>query len=88
MTQSLFTLGFPLKTETDTKTLSDQLAPMLPALFKAADEIGTIHYSRFVALNARTLLSTAGADRKPIGFYQAYPGSSVKDIQALIVDGK
>jgi hypothetical protein len=36
--------------------LSDQLAPLLPALFKAADEIGTIHYSRFAVLSARTLL--------------------------------
>jgi hypothetical protein len=56
MSQSLFTLEFPLKRDTDTKALSDQLAPMLPALFKAADAIGTIHYSRFVVLSARTLL--------------------------------
>jgi hypothetical protein len=56
MSESLFTLGFPLKKDTDTKALSDQLAPMLPALFKAADEIGTFHYSRFVVLSARTLL--------------------------------
>src|SRR5277367_4288305 len=56
MSQSLFTLGFPLKKDTDTKAMSDQLAPTLPALFKAADEIGTIHYSRFVVLSARTLL--------------------------------
>jgi hypothetical protein len=56
MSQSLFTLGFPLKKDTETKALSDHLAPRLPALFKAADEIGTIHYSRFVVLSARTLL--------------------------------
>jgi hypothetical protein len=56
MGQSLFTLGFPLKRDTDTKALSDQLASVLPALFKAADEIGTIHYSRFTVLSARTLL--------------------------------
>src|SRR6266567_1568134 len=30
----------------------------------------------------------AGANRTPIGFYQAYPGLSVQDIHALIVDSK
>ena len=30
----------------------------------------------------------AGANRPPIGFYQAYPGLSVQDIHALIADNK
>jgi hypothetical protein len=30
----------------------------------------------------------AGANRAPIGFYQAYPGVTVQDIHALIADGK
>jgi hypothetical protein len=30
----------------------------------------------------------AGANRSPIGFYQAYPGLSVQDIHALIADSK
>jgi hypothetical protein len=30
----------------------------------------------------------AGANRAPIGFYQAYPGLSVQDIHALIADNK
>jgi hypothetical protein len=30
----------------------------------------------------------AGANREPIGFYQAYPGLSVQDIHALIADRK
>ena len=30
----------------------------------------------------------AGANREPIGFYQAYPGLSVQDIKALIADKK
>jgi hypothetical protein len=30
----------------------------------------------------------AGANRAPIGFYQAYPGLSVQDIKALIADSK
>ncbi len=30
----------------------------------------------------------AGANRTPIGFYQAYPGLTVQDIHALIADSK
>ena len=30
----------------------------------------------------------AGANRTPIGFYQAYPGLTVRDIHALIADSK
>jgi hypothetical protein len=30
----------------------------------------------------------AGANRQPIGFYQAYPGLGVQDIHALIADSK
>jgi hypothetical protein len=30
----------------------------------------------------------AGANRAPIGFYQAYPGLGVQDIHALIADSK
>ena len=56
MSQSHFTLSFPLKQPSDPKALSDQLASMLPALFKAEDSIGTIHYSRFTVLSERTLL--------------------------------
>ena len=30
----------------------------------------------------------SGANRAPIGFYQAYPGLTVQDIHALIADSK
>jgi hypothetical protein len=56
LSQSHFTLSFPLKSSTDTKALADQLSSMMPMLFKAADAIGTIHYSRFTVLSEKTLL--------------------------------
>ena len=56
MSQSHFTLSFPLKQPSDPKALSDQLASLMPALFKAEDAIGTVHYSRFTVLSERTLL--------------------------------
>ena len=62
MSQSHCTLAFPLKTRSDTKALTDQLSPMMPALFAAEDAIGTIHYSRFTVLSERTLLFLADFD--------------------------
>jgi len=56
MSQSHFTLSFPLQTPSDTKALTDQLSPMMPALFEAEDAIGTVHYSRFTVLSDTTLL--------------------------------
>src|SRR5260370_20068151 len=54
MSQSHFTLSFPLKSPADAKVLAEQ--PLMPVLFRAADAIGTIHYSRFTVLSEKTLL--------------------------------
>lgn len=56
MSQSHFTLSFSLKSPADAKVLAEQLPPMMPQLFQAADNIGTIHYSRFTVLSEKTLL--------------------------------
>src|SRR5271170_1865897 len=56
MEQSHFTLSFPLKAPADAKALAEQLPPLMPALFKAEDAIGTVHYSRFTILSEKTLL--------------------------------
>src|ERR1700676_1841481 len=56
MSQSHFTLGFPLKSPADSKALAEQLPPLMSGLFQAADAIGTIHYSRFTVLSEKTLL--------------------------------
>src|SRR6266567_96492 len=56
MSQSHFTLSFPLKSPADAKALAGQLPPLMPQLFQAADTIGTIHYSRFTLLSEKTLL--------------------------------
>jgi hypothetical protein len=54
--QSHFTLRFPVKSPADAKALAVELPPLMPALFEAADAIGTIHYSRFTLLSDKTLL--------------------------------
>src|SRR5271170_4137420 len=56
MSHSHFTLSFPLKAPSDAKALADQLTTVAPALFRAADALGTIHYCRFTVLSEKTLL--------------------------------
>jgi hypothetical protein len=56
MSQNHFTVGFPLKSPADAKSLTEQLASKMPVLFQAAEAIGTIHYSRFALLSEKTLL--------------------------------
>jgi hypothetical protein len=56
MSQSHFTVSFPLRSSSDSKSVAAQLPPMMPGLFQAADAIGRIHYSRFTVLSEKTLL--------------------------------
>jgi len=62
MGQNHFTIRFPLKTPADSKALAEQLPPLMPSLFQAADNIGTIHASRFTILDEKTLLFLADFD--------------------------
>src|SRR5216683_4937008 len=56
MSQNHFTIGFALKSPADATALAEQLSPLMPSLFQAADTIGTVHYSRFTVLSEKTLL--------------------------------
>jgi hypothetical protein len=56
MSQSHFTLSFPLKSPANAKAIAEELPPLMPGLFEAEDAIGTIHYSRFTVLSEKTLL--------------------------------
>jgi hypothetical protein len=56
MSQNHFTLRFPLKAAADAKALSEQLPPLMPGFYRAQDDIGTMHYSRFTVLSDKSLL--------------------------------
>src|SRR5271154_6241395 len=62
MSQNHFTLSFPLKASADAAAIAEQLPPLMPATFKAADTIGTIHYLRFTILSEKTLLFVGDFD--------------------------
>lgn len=56
MSQNHFTLSFPLKSPAAAKALAELLPELMPGLFRAADAIGRVHYSRFTVLSEKTLL--------------------------------
>src|ERR1700733_7307840 len=56
VSQSHFTLRFPLKAQADIQALTEELTALMPVLFEAAETIGTIHYARFTVLSERSLL--------------------------------
>jgi len=56
MSQSHFTLSFPLKSPADAKAIAEELPLLMPGFFETEDTIGTIHYSRFTVLSEKTLL--------------------------------
>src|SRR5271170_1941610 len=56
MSQSHFTLSFPLKTPADAKAIAEELPALMPGLFEVEDAISTIHYSRFTVLSDKTFL--------------------------------
>ena len=89
MTQSHFTFAFPLKAQPDTKALAGDLARLMPALFQAADTIGTVHYSRFTLLSERTLLFLVDFDGEfgPLMSSLATLAGPVFDTAFKYVDG-
>jgi hypothetical protein len=62
MSQNHFTLKFLLKSKEASDALRKLLPTMMPDYFKAADQMGTIHYSRFTFLNDLELLFLADFD--------------------------
>jgi hypothetical protein len=62
LTQSHLTLGFSQQPGTDTAELVAELERAIPLLYKAADELGTVHYARFTLLSQKTLLFLSDFD--------------------------
>jgi hypothetical protein len=60
--QSHLTIEFPIKSPADARVLSAELPPLMPAFAKAQDTLGSVHYSRFLAMNDKTLLFLADID--------------------------
>ena len=48
MSQNHLVLELPIKGPANAKALPDDLPPLMPELAKAQDDLGTVHFSRFM----------------------------------------
>jgi hypothetical protein len=62
MRQSHLALDFPIKSPASAKALTEELPPLMPDFAKTQDELGTVHFSRFMVKGDEKLLFLSDID--------------------------
>ncbi len=62
MSQNHLVIDFPIEAPADAKALADELPPLMPDLAKAQDDLGTVHFSRFMVEGDEKLLFLSDID--------------------------
>ena len=62
MSQSHLALDFPIESPADAKALAEELPALMPDLAKAQDDLGTVHFSRFMLVGDQKLLFLSDID--------------------------
>ena len=62
MSQSHLVIDFPIKGPASAKALPDELSPLMPDLAKVQDELGTVHFNRFMIVGDEKLLLLSDID--------------------------
>ena len=62
MSQSHLVIDFPIKGPANAKALADELPPLMPDFAKAQDDLGTVHFSRFMVEGDEKLLFLSDID--------------------------
>ena len=62
MSQSHLVIDFPIRGAANAKVLPDELPPLMPDLAKAQDDLGTVHFSRFMVEGDEKLLFLSDID--------------------------
>ena len=62
MSQSHLVIDFPIKGPANAKALPEELPPLMPDLAKAQDDLGTVHFSRFMVEGDEKLLFLSDID--------------------------
>ena len=75
MSQSHLVLDFPLKGPAIAKALPEELPPLMPDLAKAQDDLGTVHFSRFMVEGDEKLLFISDIDGEVDTAYRATRGA-------------
>ena len=62
MSQNNLVLDFPIKSPASARALPEELPPLMPDFAKAQDELGTVHFSRFMVKGEEKLLFISDID--------------------------
>ena len=62
MSQSHLVIDFPIKDPADAKALAEELPPLMPDFAKVQDDLGTVHFSRFMIEGDEKLLFLSDID--------------------------
>ena len=62
MSQSHLVIDFPIKGPANAKALPEELPPLMPDLAKVQDDLGTVHFSRFMVVGDEKLLFLSDID--------------------------
>ena len=62
MSQSHLVIDFPIRGQASTKALSEELTALMPDFAKAQDDLGTVHFSRFMLEGDEKLLFLSDID--------------------------
>jgi hypothetical protein len=62
VSQSHLVLDFPIEDAADAKTLTEELPPLMPDFARVQDELGTVHFSRFMLVGDQKLLFLSDID--------------------------
>ncbi len=62
MSQSHLALDFPIKSPASVKALTEELPPLMPDFAKTQDNLGTVHFSRFMVKGDEKLLFLSDID--------------------------
>ena len=62
MSQSFLAIDFPIRSPASARALPDELSALMPDLAKAQDDLGTVHFSRFMVKGDEKLLFLSDID--------------------------
>ena len=62
MSQSHLTIDFPIKGPANAKALAKELPPFMPDFARTQDQLGTVHFSRFMVKGDEKLLFLSDID--------------------------
>ena len=85
MPQDHLVLDFPINGPANAKALADELPPLMPDLAKVQDDLGTVHYSRFMIEGDEKLLFLSDIDGKVAQHLERLVESAARVFDAIFV---